>query len=137
MFQTITSTKFNGLENAIVMGYNTWKSIGRILKNRKNIVISKNHKDELKGIDELLTFENLEECFQSLKSKEYGKIFIIGGSSLFEEAFNHYYPFIDLIYQTQFHHLDDINNITQSKLEEYDIRYISINMNTNNEFTLI
>ena len=140
MFQTITSTKFNGLENAIVMGYNTWKSIGRILKNRINIVISKNHKDELKGIDGILSFENLEECFQdfqSLKSKEYGKIFIIGGSSLFEEVFNDYYPFIDLIYQTQFHHLDDINNITQSKLDEYDIRYISINMNTNNDFTLI
>ena len=137
MFQTITTTKINGRENVIVMGYNTWKSIGRILKDRINIVISKNHSDELRDIDGLLSFENLEECFQSLKSKEYGKIFIIGGSSLFEEVFNDYYPFIDLIYQTQFYHLDDNSNITQSKLDEYDTRYISINMNTNNDFTII
>ena len=137
MFQTITTTKINGRENVIVMGYNTWKSIGRILKHRINIVISKNHSDELRDIDGLLSFENLEECFQSLKSKEYGKIFIIGGSSLFEEVFNDYYPFIDLIYQTQFYHLDDNSNITQSKLDEYDTRYISINMNTNNDFTII
>ena len=41
MFQKITSTKFNNHENIVIMGYNTWKSIGKPLRNRVNIVISK------------------------------------------------------------------------------------------------
>lgn len=36
------------LHNIVVMGYNTWKSLPkRPLKNRYNVVISKNHQDEL------------------------------------------------------------------------------------------
>ena len=33
-FQKITTTKFNNHENALIMGYNTWKSIGKPLPNR-------------------------------------------------------------------------------------------------------
>tara|TARA_B100000686_G_scaffold345306_2_gene429660 strand:+ start:221 stop:1597 length:1377 start_codon:yes stop_codon:yes gene_type:complete len=137
MFQTITSTKLNGQENVIIMGYNTWSSISKPLKNRMNIIISKNHMDELKEIKGIFSFENLEACFQFLRTKEYGRIFIIGGSSLYEKVYNDYYSFIDLIYQTEFNHSDGTNSIPQSKLDEYNTRYISINMDTNNNFIKI
>ena len=45
MFQKITSTLFNNKENVIIMGYNTWLSIGKPLNNRMNIVISQKHQD--------------------------------------------------------------------------------------------
>ena len=64
MFQTITSTKFNNRENIIIMGYNTWKSIGKPLKNRINIVISKNHYEEMSQVDDVL-------CFQTVERRKY------------------------------------------------------------------
>ena len=56
MFQKITTTKFNNHENVLIMGYNTWKSIGKPLKNRINIVISKNHKDELESVEDVTVY---------------------------------------------------------------------------------
>ena len=138
MFQKITSTKYNGRENAIIMGYNTWLSIGKPLKNRMNIVISKNHYEELKGVTDVFCFQGLQECFEYLENKEYGKIFIIGGSSLLEEVFKKYKEYIDLIYQTHFFPFKDINNnITQFTLDTFNITYIDIKVNMDKEFIKI
>ena len=60
MFQKITTTKFNNHENVLIMGYNTWKSIGKPLKNRINIVI-KNHKDELESVEDLFCFKSIKD----------------------------------------------------------------------------
>ena len=93
MFQKITSTNFNNHENVIIMGYNTWKSIGKPLKNRMNIVISKNHQEEFKDVDSIFCFEGLEQCFQFIKGVNFGKIFVIGGAHLFSEIMKHYLLF--------------------------------------------
>ena len=89
MFQNITSTRFNNYKNIIIMGYNTWKSIEKPLKNRINIVISKNHQEEFKDIDHIFCFENIEECFKFIEDIDYGKIFVIGGEYLFSEISRH------------------------------------------------
>ena len=45
-FQKITSENYyKDKQNVLIMGYNTFKSIGKPLKDRINIVISKNHAD--------------------------------------------------------------------------------------------
>ena len=121
MFQNITSTKFNNYENIIIMGYNTWKSIGKPLKNRINIVISKNHQEELKGVDHIFCFENMEECFKSIEDIDYGKIFVIGGEYLFSEIIKYYFDSIDLIYQTQI-----IEEANQFLLSRFNIKYNKI-----------
>ena len=78
-FQKITSENYyKNKQNVLIMGYNTFKSIGKPLKDRINIVISKNHADELNKKD-IIHFDDLNICFQHLESNEYGKIFIIGG----------------------------------------------------------
>ena len=100
-FQKITSTKFNNNENVVIMGYNTWKSIGKPLKNRINIVISKNHKDELNENKDVLCFENIESCFEKLISTDFGKIFIIGGSSIYKEIILNHFDKVDIIYHTE------------------------------------
>ena len=121
MFQKITSTNFNNHENVIIMGYNTWKSIGKPLKNRMNIVISKNHQEEFKGVDSIFCFEGLEQCFQFIKGVDFGKIFVIGGAHLFSEIMKHYFDSIDIIYQTQI--MDEVNRFL---LSSFDITYNKI-----------
>lgn len=101
MFQQITSLKFNIKPSAIIMGYNTWGSIGKPLEGRTNIVISQNHIDEF--IDKpVLCYQSLDECFRNIESSlDIGKIFIIGGQKLFEEVVLNHKEKIDIIYHTQ------------------------------------
>lgn len=126
------------LHNIVVMGYNTWKSLPkRPLKNRFNVVISKDHRDELgtKYPQPHKTFSSFEEFILSipddigpdddcsrllqqyddsynplnekypgftnekLNLKDDPDIFIIGGSSLYEQAMK--LNMIDTIYETQ------------------------------------
>ena len=101
MFQLVTSLKCNNHENAIIMGYNTWKSIRGPLKNRINIVISRNHCEEMKAIDGVFTFESLQKMFNFLETIDYGKLFVIGGEKLFGEIILKYSELVDVIYQTQ------------------------------------
>jgi dihydrofolate reductase / thymidylate synthase len=100
-FQKITSSKFNNCENVLIMGYNTWKSIGKPLKDRKNIVISKNHKEEFNEMDDVYCFESIKECFEYLMDIDYGKIFVIGGNSIFKEILINYFENVDIIYHTE------------------------------------
>jgi dihydrofolate reductase/thymidylate synthase len=100
-FQKITTTKFNNKENVVIMGYNTWKSIGKPLKNRTNIVISKNHKDEFNENSDVSCFESIESCFKHLMNIDFGKVFIIGGSTIYKEIILNHFDKIDLIYHTE------------------------------------
>ena len=122
MFQQVTSLKYNNRENAIIMGYNTWKSIKRPLKNRINIVISKNHLSEMKEVEDVLCFESFQNMVNFLETIEYGKLFVIGGGKLFDEINKHYFDSVDLIYQTLI--LDDNPPIVYS--ERDDVSYSSI-----------
>jgi dihydrofolate reductase/thymidylate synthase len=66
--------------NIVIMGRNTWVSIGsKPLKNRINIIISSN-----------LNVENcvksFSEALQLCKSFDYNEIYIIGGGQLYDEA---------------------------------------------------
>ena len=109
-FQKITSENYyKDKQNVLIMGYNTFKSIGKPLKDRINIVISKNHADEL-NIKDIIHFDDLNTCFQHLDSNEYGKIFIIGGASIYNKVFKDYFPIIDTIHYT---------NVLTEGLENY------------------
>ena len=68
--------------NIVVMGRKTYESIGKPLKDRINIVISRSdNKDE----GNLIWVHSLEEAMK--KAKEYEKdIYIIGGGSVYKEA---------------------------------------------------
>ena len=86
----------------IIMGLNTYKSIGRPLPNRTNIVLSKD--DE--KIDGCLIVHSLEEAFEIAKSADVKSlpaerkgsdvvksedIFVVGGASVYAQAL----PFAD------------------------------------------
>lgn len=67
--------------NAIVMGFNTWKSLGRPLPNRLNIVLSRSGNIEPRpGVLLTRSKEEVLELSRYLK----GDVFIIGGARTFE-----------------------------------------------------
>jgi dihydrofolate reductase len=65
----------------IIMGRNTWESLGRALPERRNIVISRT-----KGFttEDAETFSSLEDALDACESSE--KVFIIGGAQIYESA---------------------------------------------------
>lgn len=67
--------------NAVVMGFNTWKSIGKPLPNRLNIVLSRSENIEpqpnvilMRSSEEVIALSNYLNC----------DVFIIGGAKTFE-----------------------------------------------------
>lgn len=69
--------------NTIIMGRHTFESLPKgALPNRRNIVLSRTTK-EFKGCD---CYPSLDEALQSCSEKE--DVYIIGGSSVYEQAMN-------------------------------------------------
>lgn len=69
------------LNHAVVMGFNTWKSIGKPLPNRLNIVLSRKAEIDpqanvllLRSVEETLALTNYLKC----------NLFIIGGAKTYE-----------------------------------------------------
>ena len=72
--------------NVVVMGRKTYESIGKPLKNRTNVVVSRT-KDWLAGhIEErIMVMPDLLNLLQE-PSNVYENIFIIGGRSIYEQS---------------------------------------------------
>ena len=84
--------------NVIIMGRKTWESIPKRYKplpDRTNIIISESlfeesnleKRIEIENLN-VLIFSSLENAFNYIehKRKEYGKVFIVGGESLYKEC---------------------------------------------------
>ena len=111
-FKNITTSNYNDCNNVVIMGYNTWKSIPekfKPLKNRINIIITKNHYNEFNtpyddsGI--FLVFKSFEDCYKFLTNAEVnckilGKKFVIGGTQLYDHVYKNYKNDIDVVYET-------------------------------------
>ena len=100
-FQKITTEGKH--KNIVIMGYKTWLSIPeskRPLKDRYNIVLSRNH--SIEETENIKLFRSLDEAF-SYTNELKGEIFVIGGSQIFNECCkNEYYNSLDKIYLTRF-----------------------------------
>ena len=70
------------INQTIVMGHNTFVSLGRVLPKRTHIVLSHSKRDLP---DEVIQFTNLDDLNNYIKDKD---VFIIGGSSLYEQFIN-------------------------------------------------
>ena len=81
------------LNHPIIMGRRTHESIGRALPQRRNIVITRNHKYEstFPGVE---IYHSLDEAFANINEEE--EVFVIGGTKVFEEAL----PHADVMYRT-------------------------------------
>lgn len=74
-FKKITSS------HTIIMGRNTFESIGKPLPNRKSIIITRNESYQKKGCE---IVHSLEEAIEIIKDQQ--EAFIIGGAQIYKEA---------------------------------------------------
>lgn len=80
----------------VVMGKNTWISLGRALPNRLNVVISSSLNDAPDGV---LIFDSLEKAIAYLKKDGHETVSIIGGGQIYKAALH----LTDVVYLTRVH----------------------------------
>mgnify|MGYP000570656556 CR=1 FL=1 len=79
--------------HTVVMGENTYYSIGKPLPNRRNIIVTLNQELELPGC---VVAHSIEEALQEAKEMEEEEVFIIGGASIYKQ----FLPLIERLYLT-------------------------------------
>jgi len=67
--------------HTIVMGRNTFESIGKPLPNRRSVIITRNPKYQQEGCE---VVHSLEEAIELIAQEE--KAFIIGGAQIYKEV---------------------------------------------------
>ncbi len=80
------------LNHKVIMGYNTYLSIGRALPNRDNIVLC--HDLNLINDEHIKVYNNIDELIAKEINDE--EVFIIGGASLYK----YFYPLASRLYLT-------------------------------------
>lgn len=87
--------------HTIIMGRKTFESIGRVLSNRTNIVIT--HSASLarsslarRDLVKLIVVNSLEEALDRAKELGENEVFVIGGGQIYEQAM----PVADKLYLT-------------------------------------
>ncbi len=79
--------------HTVIMGENTYHSIGRPLPNRTNIVVTLNQPLVLPGC---FVVYSIDEAFQVAKEKEDEEVFVIGGASIYKQCL----PLVERLYLT-------------------------------------
>jgi dihydrofolate reductase len=81
-FQHFKNTTFGF---PIIMGRKTFETLGKPLKERLNIVVSKN-KSYKTSYDDVVIKSSIEEAIEYCNSLKPEKIFIIGGGEIYRQA---------------------------------------------------
>lgn len=83
------------LGKPVLMGRKTYESLGKPLKDRLNVVISRSqHLDLPEGV---LLLDSIEKGIERMEQENTGEGFIIGGGQIFEESMH----LLDRIYLTK------------------------------------
>lgn len=96
--------------HTIVMGRKTFESIGKLLPNRKNIILSRNNDYEIEQAITNMKFNDIIE----LSKKE--DVFIIGGSEIYK-LFENYYDELIISYLNQDYNCDTFLKINLNNFE--------------------
>jgi dihydrofolate reductase len=88
------------LQNACIMGRKTWNSIPhqfRPLKNRLNIVLTRNVQSTCNDQEDVFFCSSLDEALEKAKRNHAPIAWIIGGAEIYRQAL----PFVDLLFLTR------------------------------------
>jgi dihydrofolate reductase/thymidylate synthase len=118
-----TSVDLVGQTNVVIMGRNTYESIGKPLSNRINIIISSTNIQ----IDNVKIYKSFHEALNyTLSLDNIHNIFVIGGGLLYADAIHH--PLIRYVYLTKINYdyectisfnLNQLQNKNRFKLLNY------------------
>lgn len=78
--------------NPVIMGRKTFESIGKVLPNRRNIIVTRDKKYK---VDNAEIVHSIEEALTLCKKEN--EVFIIGGSEIYKQAMS----FADKLYITE------------------------------------
>lgn len=102
------------MDNVVIMGFNTWVSIGeKPLPNRMNIVMT------TETINNALTSADLKGAIEYCKGLPYEDVFIIGGANIYKQVMK-----LDLVDEV-------LVTVVKTEVEDATVR---INMNLFEEF---
>jgi dihydrofolate reductase len=73
------------LGSAVIMGRKTFETLGKPLKGRENIIVTRN-KDFKAEFEETIICHSLDESINYCKLKKFEKVFIIGGGEIYRQA---------------------------------------------------
>jgi dihydrofolate reductase len=82
------------LNHPVLMGRNTFESIGKPLPQRLNLIITRNRNYKATGA---LCFNSIKQCYNYLIQKNYKQVFIIGGGQIYRQTIKN----ADKLYLTQ------------------------------------
>tara|TARA_B100001093_G_scaffold518051_2_gene601575 strand:- start:1666 stop:2166 length:501 start_codon:yes stop_codon:yes gene_type:complete len=94
-FSNITKGNYN---NAVIMGRNTYESIGNPLPKRYNIILSKSIKITTENTS---VFHNIGDAITFCKNKHFEDVWIIGGETIYKQFLDLHLHLIDNIYITK------------------------------------
>lgn len=101
----------------VIMGWNTWRSIGRPLPSRRNIVLSSTHTEIIPGIEIARTLRDAALLLSGEK-----KVFVIGGAFTYREAM----PLVTEAYVTEIdQEFDGDTYFTISDPDAWDVEELS------------
>ena len=97
------STTRGNNNNAIIMGRNTHESIGKILPNRHNIILSKSLSsstlNKYKNNQNVSFFNTIYDAVKFCYNKQFDEVWVIGGESIYKQFLE--LGIIDHIYITE------------------------------------
>ena len=85
--------------NVVIMGRNTYESIGRPLPSRDNIVVTSHEIVIPENCENLFVVRSLEEAYELAETLDGLKIYVIGGAQLYEAAL----PYTEWLDITEIH----------------------------------
>jgi dihydrofolate reductase len=142
LFRQKTIESFNGKMNTLIMGRNTWASLGRpFLPNRFNIVITSDYLNYqtiyTKHSENLIFLPNIPSCLNYLYNNEfkYNNIFVIGGSTIYKYFYDN--NLYDFLYKSEIETPNDYGDIFFPKInfeffdELYSEKYSNIDATNN------
>ena len=100
----------------VIMGRKTFESIGRILKGRTNIVISRNPSFVASGA---IVMESIEKALLFARSEKQQEVFIIGGGEIYAQSL----PLADrIIYTKVYADIDGDVLFPDFDMNEWEVR---------------
>ena len=106
--------------NAVVMGKNTYLSIGKKLPYRENLILSTSMDTSAENIN---VFRSIDSLIDYCKTKQFDSIWIIGGAEIYKQFLD-----LDLINIIHITEIDSIYNCDTFFPNVFDNYYMSQNI---------
>ena len=74
------------VKNSLLMGRKTFDSIGRVLQDRVNIVLTRNIPTVQPGMPNLIYEQDITVAIDNAERRGYGNLYIIGGGEIFKQT---------------------------------------------------